>query len=78
MAAPLKYLLITSKVVELEKVSFRNTKVLRLFVNTLPAEDKHYLLIRNNLAQPIQMQLSQKQKAFSDFFFCISKIYIKL
>ena len=42
---------------------------LRLFVNTLAADDKHYLLNRDNLSQPIQMQLSQKQKTFSQFNF---------
>ena len=52
-------------------------KFLRLFVNTLPADEKHYLLNRDNLTQPIQIQLSQKQKTFSEFFSCISKIYIK-
>ena len=44
-------------------------KILRLFVNTLTADDKHYLLNRDNLAQLIQMQLSQKQKTFAEFFF---------
>ena len=44
-------------------------KILRLFVNTLTADDKHYLLNRNNLTLPIQMQLFQKQKTFSEFFF---------
>ena len=34
---------------------------------TLPADEKHYLLKRDNLAQPINMQLSQKQKTFSQF-----------
>ena len=40
-------------------------KVLRLFVNTLTADDKYSLLNRDNLTQPIQMQLSQEQKTFS-------------
>ena len=44
-------------------------KILRLFVNTLTVDDKHYLLNRDNLTQPIQMQLSKKQKTFSEFFF---------
>ena len=44
-------------------------KILRLFVNTLTVDDKHYLLNRDNLTQPIQIQLSQKQKTFSPFFF---------
>ena len=48
-------------------------KILRLFVNTLTADDKHYLLNRDNLTQPIQMQLSQKQKTFSQFFFAFLK-----
>ena len=44
-------------------------KILRLFVNTLTVNDKRYLLNRDNLTQPIQMQLSQKQKTFCQFFF---------
>ena len=43
-------------------------KILRLFVDTLTVNDKHYLLNRDNLPQAIQMQLSQKQKTFSEFF----------
>ena len=60
MAEPLQYLLITLKVIQ---------KILRLFVNILTVNDKHYLLNRDNLTQPIQMQLSKKQKTFSEFFF---------
>ena len=48
-------------------------KILRLFVNTLAVNDKHYLLHRDNLTQPIQIQLSQKQKIFSEFFFAFLK-----
>ena len=48
-------------------------KIQRLFVNTLTADDKHYLLNRDILAQRIQMQLSQKQKTFSEFFFAFLK-----
>ena len=44
-------------------------KILRPFVNTLAVNDKHYLLNRDNLTRPIQIQLSQKQKIFSEFFF---------
>ena len=47
--------------------------LLRLFANTLPADDNYYLLNRDNLAEPIQMQLSQKQKSFSEFFFAFLK-----
>ena len=48
-------------------------KILRLFVNTLTADDKHYLLKRDNLTPPIQMRLCQKEKTFSESFFAFSK-----
>ena len=48
-------------------------KILRLFVNTLIVDDKHYVLNRHNLTQPSQMELYQKQKTFSEFFFAFSK-----
>ena len=48
-------------------------KILRQFVNTLTVDDKHYLLNRDNSTQPIQIQLSQKQKTFSEFFFAFLK-----
>ena len=38
-----------------------------MFVNILTAHDKYSLLNRDNFRQPIQMQLSQKQKGFSQF-----------
>ena len=47
--------------------------ILSLFVNTLTVNEKHYLLNRDNLTQPIEMQLSEKHKIFSDFFFTFSK-----
>ena len=43
-------------------------KISRLFPNTLSADGKYSLLNRDNLTQSIQMQLSRKQKTFSDFF----------
>ena len=48
-------------------------KILRLFVDTLTVNDKHYLLNRNNLTKPIQMILSEKRKTFSEFFFAFLK-----
>ena len=48
-------------------------KILRLFVDTLTVNDKQDLLNRDNLTQPIQMQLSEKQKTFSEFFFAFLK-----
>ena len=42
-------------------------KILSLFVNTLTEDDKYSLLYRENLMQPIQILLSQKQKNFLNF-----------
>ena len=67
MTQPLQNSSITAKVVALEKVFLVIQKTLRLFVNTLTLHDKHYLLNRDNLTQPIQIQLSQKEKTFSEF-----------
>ena len=43
-------------------------KILGFFLNTLTDEDKYSLLYRENLTQPIQVLLSQKQKTFFQFF----------
>ena len=43
-------------------------KFLRLLVKTLTDDEKYSLLYRENLTQPIQILLSQKQKTFSQFF----------
>ena len=48
-------------------------KSLRLFVNTTSAVGKCSLPNRDNLMQPIHMQLSEKLKTFSGFFRAISK-----
>ena len=42
-------------------------KILRLFANTLSDDDKYSLLNRDNLMQPIQILLSQKQITCSVF-----------
>ena len=53
-------------------------KITSLFLNELTVNDRHYPLNRDNLTQPIQMQLSEKHETLSQFFFfCIFKIYIK-
>ena len=39
----------------------------------MTADDKYSLLNRDNLKEPIPTQLSQKQKAFSQFFLAFSK-----
>ena len=41
-------------------------KFLRLFVNTLTADEKYSFLNRDNFRQPTQMELSQKLKTFSE------------
>ena len=48
-------------------------KILRLFLNTLTDDDKYCLLYRDNLTEPIQILLSQKQQTFSEFFFLFLK-----
>ena len=47
-------------------------KILRLFVSTSKVDDKYYLLNKDNLAQPIQMQLSKK-KNISQIFVAFLK-----
>ena len=48
-------------------------KMLRLFVNTLTADDKYFLVNRDNLTQSIQILLSQKEKTHSRSFFAFLK-----
>ena len=43
-------------------------RILRLFGKSLADDDKYSLLYRDNLTQPIQIRLSQKEKTFSQFF----------
>ena len=43
-------------------------QILGLLVNTLATDEKYPVLNRDNLTIPIQMQLSEKQKCFSQFF----------
>ena len=44
----------------------------------MTADDKYSLLKRDNLTQPIPTQLSQKQKAFFQFFLAFSKSTLNL
>ena len=46
--------------------------ILGLFVNIMTAYDKYSVLNRDNLTQPIQMQLSQKQK---NFLICFLRVW---
>ena len=53
------------------KESFLVTwKILRLFVNTATADDKYAVLRRDNLKEPIQMHLSEKQKKICSNVLC--------
>ena len=51
-------------------------KTLGLLVNTLADDEKYPVLNRDNLTIPIQMELSQKQKTFSEFFAAFLKSYL--
>ena len=43
--------------------------ILRLFVNILTVDEKHYMVNRDNLTRPIQIQLYQKEKTVFELFF---------
>ena len=52
-------------------------KILGLFVNPLTADDYYSLLNRDNFLQHFHMQLCEKGKINSQFFFWIFEIYIQ-
>ena len=47
-----------------------------LRLNTSSTDEKYPVLSRENLTIPIQMQLSQKQKTFSEFFAAFLKFTV--
>ena len=49
------------------------SKILRLFVHTFTAYDKYSVLNREYITHPIHMQISQKQRTFSQLFFASFK-----
>ena len=51
-----------------KKCPLMTCKILGLLVNTLASDEKYLILNRDNLIIPIQVQLSEKQKKFSEFF----------
>ena len=53
-------------------------KMLWLFVNKFTANDKYSPLHRYNFTQPIQMQLSQRRKTFSEIFSRLLKCGLNL
>ena len=50
-------------------------KTLGLLVNPLAVDEKYPVVNRDNLTIPIQMELSRKQKTFSQFFAAFLKSY---
>ena len=68
MTATLPYLLINVREIELQKVSVSDMQILKVVFSTVTVNDKYFLLNKDNLKQPIQIQLPQKQKTFSKFF----------
>ena len=48
-------------------------KILGLSVNTLTTDDNYSLLNRDNLTEPIQIQLSKKKTPFSQLVFAVLK-----
>ena len=54
------------------------SEILRLFVNTLTADNKYSRCNVHNFAQQVQMPLSQKQKTFCGFFIGFLKCAWKL
>ena len=55
--------------ITLAKIVFENircsvSEIVGVFVNTLTADEKYSLRNRDNLPQPIQLQLPEKQKFF--------------
>ena len=51
-----------------KKSLFLTYQILGLVVNTLPVDETYPVLNRDNLTIPIEMELSQKKKIFSQFF----------
>ena len=57
----------------MEKSPLLTCEILVLFVNTLAPHEKYPVPNRDNLTIAIQMQLSQKQKTFCQFFSAFPK-----
>ena len=61
-----------------KKSLFLTCKILGLLVKALAADEKYTVLNRDNLTIPIQTQLSEKQKTFSEFFLAFLRSRINL
>ena len=64
-----------SKGLRWEKLLIVICKILRLFGNIFTANEKHSILYRENLMQPIHMQWFQKKKIFSRIFLYFWNLY---
>ena len=62
------YCFINFQKIELENIRLSVSWILRVFVNALSADDKYSLRNSKNLLRQIQLQLSEKQKNFLNFF----------
>ena len=68
MRALLSSWVITVKVIQLEKSLLEKWKFFPPFLKTWTANDKYSLISKDKWMETIQMDLSQKQKYFSQFF----------
>ena len=74
MAVFLSYFLITMKRYQFENSILGVSEILRLFVNILTLDDKYSLSAKSEcLTKPIQIQLSQNQKRFFQYFSALSE-----
>ena len=71
MSAPLSSWVITVKVVQLQKSLLDTWKFFTPFLKTWTANDKYSLISKDKWMERIQMNLSQKQNNFSEFFSAI-------
>ena len=60
-----------------KKTALLWSKILRLFANTLTADDKNPCRNMQNFLQQLQTILSQKRKTFSSYFYCIFEMCMK-
>ena len=66
--SPLSYSLILLSQSSVKKSLLLTRQILAVLVNALASNEKNFVLHRDNLTIPIQMQLSQQQKTFSQSF----------
>ena len=68
MRAPLSSWVITVEVIDLQKSLLDTWKFFRPFLNTVTVCDKYSLISRDKWMQTSQIDLSQNQNIFSEFF----------